>query len=426
MDLHIDNQKKLTPEEQVIILMRGTRFADESDEFSSTTDKLGSLRIQMQNELLNKLKKGRPLKVYYGVDPTGNSLHIGHFVPIQKLRKFQELGHHIIFMVGDYTATIGDPSGQAGERKRFTHEQVKTFAKKYTEFAFKLLDPEKTEVRYNSEWLDKLSFADIIELACIFPLKQIIARRDFQKRMDNGESLRFHEALYSLMQGFDAYNLKCDVQVAGYDQHFNLLAGRNIQQHFGDEPHVMITGPLIPGTDGRKMSKSYNNSINLDDKPFDMYGKTMRIQDELIPIFLELTSSLELKVIKNLIDKLKNSSNPMVIKKCLAFNLVEQYHSAEDAKSAELEFYKVVQMKSDPDSIKEVEVPDELIGFTWIVLCSELKLVKSKGEIRRLIGQGGFYVENQQMKDIEQVVNIVDEGITIRLGKRKYFKLKRK
>jgi tyrosyl-tRNA synthetase len=422
MDLHT-KYIKLTPEEQVKILMSGTRFADESDDFSNAADKSGALRNQMQNELLSKLQKRKQLRVYYGVDPTGSSLHIGHFVPIQKLRKFQELGHHVIFMIGDYTATIGDPSGQTGERKRFTHEQVIDFAKKYTEFAFKLLDPNKTEIRYNSEWLDRLSFADIIELACIFPLKQVIARRDFQKRMDNGESLRFHEALYSLMQGFDAYKLKCDVQVAGYDQHFNLLAGRNIQQHFGDEPHVMITGPLILGTDGRKMSKSYNNSINLDDKPFDMYGKTMRIQDELIPSFLELTSSLQINVMKDLNEKLKKGCNPMDVKKCLAFNLVEQYHSVSDATRAESEFYKIIQLKSEPDSVIELKISDSLNESTWIDVCSELKLVNSKGEVRRLITQGGFYVDGQQMKDINQVVEIPDSGVKIRLGKRKYYRI---
>ncbi len=414
--------KKYSPEEQLSILMRGTRFADETEDWISNTTS-GGLRKQMSEELLAKLKLGRPLRIYLGVDPTSSSLHVGHFVPIQKLRKFQLLGHHVIFLIGDYTATIGDPSGQAGERKRFTHEQVMEFAKNYTQFAFKILDPEKTEVRYNSEWLAKLTFADIIELACLFPMKQIISRRDFQTRMEKGESLRFHEALYSMMQGYDAYSLKCDVQVAGYDQHFNLLAGRTIQESFGDAPHAMITNPLIMGTDGRKMSKSYNNSISLDDQPFDMYGKTMRIADEYLHDYLELTSSIPVEEIDNYVTILKSGTNPMEIKKALAFNLVSQYHSFEDAEKAKDEFQKIVQQKVVPDDILECKAPEKYEEMTWADLCTALKFVSSKSEIRRLIQQGGFYVNQKPVSDFNEKCTIDYEGTLIRIGKRKYFKI---
>ncbi len=416
-------EEQLSHEQQLDIIMSGTRFADETDDWIKNADKFGNLRNQMREELLKKLKLGRPLRVYLGVDPTSTSLHVGHFVPIQKLRKLQELGHHIVFLIGDYTATIGDPSGQAGERKRFTHEEVSDMAKNYANLAFKVLDPEKTEVRFNSEWLAKLQFSDIIELACIFPMKQIISRRDFQARMDRGESLRFHEALYSLMQGYDAYKLDCDIQVAGYDQHFNLLAGRNIQEHFGQAPHVMLTNPLIIGTDGRKMSKSYNNTINIDDTPNDMYGKTMRIADEQLHDYLELTSSLSISDIDELLEQLKSGENPMKAKKCLAFNLVEQYHSREDAEKAENNFYHVVQQKNISGEAEKIVVSSELLNGSWMDLCSELNLCKSKSEIRRLIQQGGFSVNQQQMKDINAIVEIPAEGVHIKIGKRKFYNL---
>jgi tyrosyl-tRNA synthetase len=411
-------------DEQLEILMRGTRFADEAEEGLSEGREGQSLRMQMQEELRAKLRLGRPLRVYLGVDPTSTDLHVGHFVPLQKLRRFQELGHQIVFLIGDYTATIGDPSERETERRRLTHEEVLEMAKTYTDQAFRILDPQKTEVRYNGEWLAKLSFADIIELASLFPMKQIIARRDFQQRMDRGDPLRFHEALYALMQGYDAYILKCDVQVGAYDQHFNMLAGRTIQEHFKDPAHVMVTNPLIIGTDGRKMSKSYGNTINVNDEPFDMYGKTMRISDPHIPEYFELTSSLEGGVIDGLVRELGAGRNPMEVKKHLAFNLVEQYHGKEAASKAEEKFQQVVQRKEAPGEVPEIEVPADLARATWVDLCAALKLIPSKGEARRLIKQGGFYVEQVPVQDINGRAEVPAGGILLRLGKRKYYRLK--
>lgn len=415
--------KQLSVDEQLEILMRGTRFADEAEDWETGLAEGSSLRTQMRDELREKLKLRRPLRVYLGVDPTSTDLHVGHFVPLQKLRKFQDLGHHVIFLIGDYTATIGDPSGQTSERRRFTHEQVLELAKTYTEQAYRVLDPKKTEIRYNGEWLAKLSFADIIELASIFPLKQIIARRDFQERMDRGESLRFHESLYALMQGYDAYALKCDVQVGAYDQHFNMLAGRAIQEYFGDKAHTMVTNPIIIGTDGRKMSKSFGNTININDMPFDMYGKAMRVSDEHIPEYLELTTSLEGGQIDALVQHLKSGDNPMDIKKQLAWNLVEQYHGEEAAKGAEAMFRQVVQRRDVPDEVPEIKVPPELAGATWVDLCAGLGLSKSKGEMRRLMKQGGFYVEQEPERDTAAAASIAAGGVLIRLGKRRYYRL---
>ncbi len=417
-------QKQLSADEQLKILMRATRFADEADDWGDVSTNQRGLRAQMQDELRAKLALGRPLRVYLGVDPTSTDLHIGHFVPLQKLRRFQQLGHQVIFLIGDYTATIGDPSGQTSERRRFTHEQVLELAKTYTEQAFLVLDAELTEVRYNGDWLAKLSFAEIIELASIFPMKQIIARRDFQQRMERGESLRFHEGLYALMQGYDAYALKCDVQVGAYDQHFNLLAGRSIQEHFGDQPHAMVTNPIIIGTDGRKMSKSYGNTINIRDNPFDMYGKTMRIADEHVHEYLELTSTLAATEIDELMRQLQGGTSPMEIKKHLALNLVEQYHGEAEAREAAAKFSQVVQRKEAPDEVPEKSVPAELLGASWIDVCAGLGLCKSKSEMRRLMTQGGFYVEQEAVKDIEAKADITADGVLVRLGKRRYFRLK--
>lgn len=417
---------KASVEEQVTVLMRGTHFADEAVMGGGLPAGEGagaSLRPQMEAELREKLKLGRPLRVYLGVDPTSSELHVGHFVPLQKLRKFQELGHVCIFLIGDYTATIGDPSERDTERARLTHEQVMEMAKSYAAQAFRVLDPDKTEVRYNGEWLAQLSFADIIELASIFPMKQIIGRRDFQQRMERGESLRFHESLYALMQGYDAYALKCDVQVGAYDQHFNMLAGRAIQEHFGGAPHVMITTPIIIGTDGRKMSKSCANTIDITDEPFDMYGKTMRISDDCIPAYLELTSTFEADKIDEMMREFESGNNPMEIKKRLARNLVEQYHGWEAAQEAEERFRVVVQEKDAPDEVPELKVPGGLLGLTWVDLLAGLSLTKSKGEARRLMAQGGFYVEQQPVRDVGATAQIPEHGVLVRLGKRRYIRL---
>ena len=416
-------EKQYSVDEQVEILMRGTRFADEADDWGDMETGEKGLRAQMQDELRALLKLDRPLRIYLGVDPTSTDLHVGHFVPLQKLRKFQDLGHQVIFLIGDYTATIGDPSGQTQERKRFKHAEVLELAKTYTEQASRVLDREKTEVRYNGEWLAKLTFADILELASIFPLKQIIARRDFQQRMERGESVRFHESLYALMQGYDAHALKCDVQVGAYDQHFNMLAGRSIQEHFGAKPHVMITNPLIIGTDGRKMSKSYGNTININDEPFDMYGKAMRVSDEHVPEYLELTSSLTGAEIDELSQQIKAATNPMDVKKRLARNLVEQYHGAAAAEAAAAQFHQVVQQKAAPDEVPEKTVPGDLAGGSWVDLCAGLGLAKSKGEMRRLMKQGGFYVEQESVTDTEVAAQIPAGGVLIRLGKRRYYRL---
>ena len=422
----------MSVEEQIEILFRGTLFADEVEgaagpgEADTGATEGRTLRQQMTAELRERLKEGRPLRVYLGVDPTSTDLHLGHFVPVQKLRQFQELGHQVVFLIGDYTATIGDPSGQTSERRRLGHETVMELGRTYADQAFRLLDPEKTEIRHNGEWLAKLTFADIVELAAILPLKWVISRRDFKDRLDRGESLRLHETLYALMQGYDAYALHCDVQVGGYDQHFNLLAGRWIQERFDEKPHVMITLPLLMGTDGRKMSKSYSNAIHVNDPPEEIFGKTMRIADEFLLNYLELATAYTGPQIDALKERLAAAGvNPMEIKKELAAHVVGLYHGEEAAARAADHFRQVVQEKAAPDEVETVSVPAGIgDGTPWVDLAVACKLAKSKSEMRRLIQQGGFYVEQEPVADPAAAWDGRTETL-IRLGKRRYFRIVR-
>jgi tyrosyl-tRNA synthetase len=437
-------------EEQLALLLRGCLFADEAEGADLTADSLAqaqaastteagaagveragrTLRRQMTEELRQRLQEGRPLRIYLGVDPTATSLHIGHFVPVQRLRLFQELGHQVVFLIGDYTGLIGDPTGQKSERKRFTHEQLMQMAEDYQRQAYRLLDPQRTEVRYNGEWLSKLTFAEIVELAAIFPLRWVVSRHDFQDRMARGESLRLHETLYCLMQGYDAYALHCDVQIGAYDQHLNMLAGRWIQEHFGERPHIVWTNPLLPGTDGRKMSKSYGNAINIQDTPDDMYGKCMRISDDLIPIYIDLTTDFTPAEADALKARLgQHGVNPMEIKKELALSVVRQYYGDEAAGEAQERFRSLVQQKEVPDEIPEVRVPPELQGHpvAWPDLlvaleCDGKKLAASKGEVRRLISQGGFYVEQEPVSDPAAAYRPAP-SVLIRMGKRRYYRV---
>ncbi|MCA9728541.1 MAG: tyrosine--tRNA ligase [Candidatus Eisenbacteria bacterium] len=438
-------------EEQLEILLRGTHFPDEGGDEATGFDAASptgsraphperapdagdssevdgdaapkGLRAQMTAELRERLATGKPLRVYLGADPTAPSLHVGHFVPVQKLRVFQELGHQVIFLIGDYTAVIGDPTGQATERRRFTHDQVRELAKDYQRQAFRILDPKKTEVRYNGDWLSKLSFLDVVELATIFPLKWVVSRHDFAARLQKGESLRLHETLYCLMQGYDAHALECDVQVGGYDQYMNMLAGRWIQEYFGKKPHIPWTFPLLMGTDGRKMSKSFGNAINLLDTPEDMYGKVMRVADELLPSYIDLTTDFNPSEAEALKARLREPGvNPMEIKKQVARNLVVQYWGEESATGAAASFQQIVQDKAMPDELEELSISAGGDGTTWPDLLAAWNVAKSKGEARRLMSQGGFYVDQASVTDPMAPASAAP-GTIIRLGKRRWFKL---
>ncbi len=404
-------------DEQVDLLLRGTVFADEVGDLEPQ-----GLRAKMAGELRERLREGRPLRVYQGFDPTATSLHLGHMVPALKLRAFQQLGHHVVFLIGDYTAMIGDPTGQAAERRRLTHEETTANAKLYTDQAFRLLDPERTEVRRNGEWLSGLRFADLIELAALFPLKQIIARRDFHARMEAGEGLRFHECLYALMQGYDAFALECDVQVGGYDQHFNMLAGRLIQESRGQRPHVMLTVPLLMGTDGRKMSKSYGNAIMLTDAPADVFGKCMRVSDELIPGYLDLATTLEPAEVDELKAGLaEGRAHPKDVKKRIAFNVTSQYHGEAAARQAEDVFRRVSEERGAPAEVETAELEVGAEGLWIPKALADLGLVKSTSEGRRLLVQGAVSLDGERVTDPE--ARLARSEVTIKVGKRRFLRV---
>ena len=418
-------------QEQIDYLLRGTLFADEvgaGGEYrpaqDGQTDEIAGLRQQARKELAERLEAGRPLRVYLGVDPTASSLHIGHLVPVLKLKQFQELGHQVVFLIGDYTGLIGDPSGRSQARKQLTPETLVEMSRGYEDQVFRILDRDKTEVRRNSEWLSKLSFKDIIELAALFPLKQIVARRDFQQRMAQGESLRFHETLYALMQGYDAYALNCDVQVGGYDQHFNLLAGRVIQEARKQTPQIMLTLPLLPGTDGRKMSKSYGNTIDVADNARDMYGKVMRIEDELIETYLDLACLLPTEELDRIKVELRSGSvNPMVVKKRLSWEVTRLYHGEEAAGEAQETFERLSQRREVPvdEDIPVREVPVAMSdGKTpWAVVLAELGLIQSRGAARRLMEGGGVKVDGQVIRDRNAIYDATSR-VMVQYGKRNF------
>jgi tyrosyl-tRNA synthetase len=433
-------------DEQVDLLMRGTAFADEvglTEEEAAPPGpepaaggggrvaaprRGGRLRAQMRAELRAALeraeKEGRPLRVYQGFDPTSASLHIGHMVSAHKLREFQCLGHKAIFLIGDYTAMIGDPSGQSQERKQLTHEEALENARLYTDQAFRLLEPAGTEVRRNSEWLSKLDFAQLIKLASLFPLKQIIARRDFQQRLERGDSLRFHECLYALMQGYDAFALECDVQVGAYDQHFNMLAGRIIQQRYGQSPHVMLTMPLLMGTDGRKMSKSYGNAIPLADTPADVYGKTMRINDELIPQYLDLATTLPPAEIDRHKQALADGKvNPKDVKKAIAWNIAAQYHGEAGAREGEEAFRRLSELREAPADIDAAELEVGPDGEWLPRALATLGLVKSSSEGRRLVEAGAVSLDDERVSDPEARLRPGLSKALVRVGKRRYLRV---
>jgi tyrosyl-tRNA synthetase len=436
------NPKTLSIDGQLDWLFEGTYFADEGGLAEAGAD--GGMRAQMRGELKRKLEKsaasGDPLRIYIGVDPTRESLHIGHMVPVVQLRKFQALGHTVVFLIGDYTATIGDPSGQSSEREALTHERVLELSEFYQDQAFRLLSRDNTEVRYNGEWLAGLRFAEIAELAAQFPLGQVIARQDFRDRLDSGAGVRLHECLYMLMQGYDAYALNCDVQVGGYDQHFNLLAGRILQKHFAEKlkggdghplyagqpvkgPHVMMTYPLLMGTDGRKMSKSWGNTIDVLDEPHDIYGKVMRISDEMIPHYIDI--AVEARQALKEQWKQQAADDPMGVKKWVAHSITALFCGTESAEAAAEHFQRTVQDKQvGEEDAPEALVPQEFqYGNVRLAdLIVTLELAPSKKEAQRLMEQGGVRLDGEPVPDKFAQYDY-KPGVILQVGKRKIVKL---
>lgn len=392
------------------ILMRGVDYGDPE------------ILENMQEELRERLAEGRPLKVYLGLDPTSPDIHLGHMVPLMKLKQFQDLGHEVTFLIGDFTGMVGDPSGRIKTRPMLDREELDRNMRTYTEQAFKVLDREKTEIRYNSSWLADLTFADVVRIASSLTVAQLLERDYFRRRYDAGEAIRLHEFLYCLMQGYDAYKLDTDVQVGGVDQLFNLLVGRDVQRANGKRPQIIMTTPLLVGTDGSaKMSKSLGNAIGIADPPSEMFGKIMSLPDELMEQYFTLVTELDVEEIAALRKEVeKGNLHPMDLKKRLAREIVSRHHGPDAAESAERDFKKHVQEKQIPDDIPEFAVPvAESSGIAVVELAMRAGLGKSKSQVRRLIDQGGVELEGVRVTDREATAD-VRNGMLLRVGKRKY------
>ncbi len=408
-------ETNLSIDEQVAILMRGADFGDAQ----TFTNMEKELRVR----LLESQQSGRPLKVYLGVDPSAPDIHLGHTVPMRKLRQFQELGHECTFLIGNFTSLIGDPSDKEGARKQLTPEQVAANAATYTAQAFKVLDSEKTSIRFNAEWLAPLSFADVIRLAANFTVQQFLARDNFAKRFANGDAIWLHEFFYALMQGYDALALQTDVQVGGTDQLFNLMAGRKLAEGANQRPQVAITLPILVGTDGHlRMSKSTGNAIGISEPPAQMYGKVMSIPDHAMSNFMNLVTRWTPAQIKRLEDDLATgAAHPRDVKMKLAFEIVEIFHGADAAQEAEAHFRTVFQERELPADMPEFVMSGPL---ALLDLLQAAGLTASRGEGRRLLAQGGIKLDGQRLEQIETVIDLGAAGSRIlQVGRRHFVRL---
>ncbi|MFA6038951.1 MAG: tyrosine--tRNA ligase [Candidatus Peribacteraceae bacterium] len=364
-----------------------------------------------------KIASGKPLRLYLGIDPTGAKLHLGHSVPLRKLKAFQDAGHHVIFLIGSFTAMIGDPSGRETGRPVLTKEQVMKNFETYKEQASKILDFSKVEIRENGEWLSKLNFEALLKIMSQFTIQQMLQRDMFKRRLEEDSPIGAHEFLYPLMQGYDSVMLDVDFEVGGNDQLFNMLCGRTLQQAFGKREKFVLTTKLIEGTDGgRKMSKTYDNCIWLEDAASDMYGKLLSIKDDLILTYMECVTEMPMEEVKAAEKALKGGTNPKELKMRLAREVVALYHGADAATAAEQEFHKVFSKGGLPEEIREVTVAD---GTLLVDIIATEKLAPSKAEARRLVQQGAVKMNEETVTTIDAKA---EPGI-LRVGKRKFLKV---
>jgi len=373
-------------------------------------------------DLKSKLLSGKKLRVKHGIDPTGKKIHIGRAVVLWKLREFQELGHKIVLIIGDFTAQIGDPSDKLAKRPFLTEKQIKENMANYLPQIGKILDLKKCEVHYNSKWLKKLNFKQVCELADVFTVQQMLERRNFSERFKNHQDISLKEFLYPIMQGYDSVAILADVELGGEDQLFNLHAGRKIQEFFGKQPQNILTTKMLSGLDGRKMSTSWGNVINITDFPDEQFGKIMSMHDEMIPEYLELTTDLDDAEIHNLISELKNNKiNPKEVKKIIGFNIVKRYWGEDEAKKAKEKFEILFEKKEVAKDLPVLKLKNKKINIIDLILLTGA--LKSKSEAKRLIEQGGFKINNEQIKDIKKEL-VLEGGEIIKIGKHKFFKIK--
>ncbi len=389
----------------------------------------GAAQIVPEQALLDKLKRGTPLNAKLGVDPTAPDIHLGHAVPLRKLRQFQDLGHEVTLIIGDGTALIGDPSGRNSTRPQLTRDEIAANAQTYVDQAFKVLDPEKTTLRYNSEWILDLDMEGLLKLLSNFTVARILERDDFHNRYTSGQPISLHEFLYPVMQAYDSVVIKADVELGGTDQLFNLLAGRELMEKLGMEPQVCLTLPLLEGTDGvRKMSKSYGNYIGLTDEPNDMFGKVMSIPDSMMVKYFRLASTVDVDEIDAIeADLAEDKLHPNKVKRSLARNIVQAYYDESSAVAAEEAFDKLFKSHEVPDDIPvfdgELTLNDD--GQVYMAaFLNQAGLAASAGEARRLIDGGGVKIDDVAMEPKSYNVDPqILQGAVIKVGKRKFLKI---
>lgn len=388
----------------------------------------GTVDIIPETELRAKLEKsartGKPLRVKLGADPTAPDIHLGHTVVIRKLRAFQELGHTVIFLIGDFTGLIGDPSGKSATRPQLTRDEINVNAETYKAQIFKLLDPARTEIRFNSEWMDKLGSDGFIRLASHVTVRQILERDDFAKRLQEERPIALHELLYPLTQAYDSVALEADVELGGTDQKFNLLLGRNLQREYGQESQIAVITPLLEGTDGvQKMSKSLGNYIGINELPREMFGKVMSISDELMwRYYLLLTDKTATEIERLKQDASEGTLNPRMAKVELAKLMITDFHSAAAATAAEAEFDRIFKMRELPEDIERRTTPAQRWKASRLLV--ECNLAPSMAEARRLIEQGGVRVDGERVSQTDAEIDLKpNEEILIQVGKRRYLRL---
>lgn len=369
-----------------------------------------------RSNLENKLKSGKQLRIKLGIDPTSPNIHLGRSIPLLKLRDFQELGHKIILIIGDFTGLIGDTSDKDSERPMLSEETIRENLKTYIKQATKIIDVDSAEIRHNSEWLGKLGYMDIGRQADVFSLNEFISRENISRRLEDGKRVSLRELLYPLMQGYDSVEVRADVEIGGTDQRFNLLAGRDVQRLYDQKPQDILTNPLIEGLDGRKMSSSFGNTINLFDTPNDMFGKIMSLKDDLIIKYFILLTRVEMKTIDEHKTHLKDGVNPRDIKMKLASEIVRIYHSKKDADDARDYFIKTFTQKEIPLDIPQFKPT----AYNIVLILVESKLVSSKSEARRILNHGGVKIDGKVMKEINYVV---PSGSVLQKGKIKFLKI---
>jgi tyrosyl-tRNA synthetase len=384
----------------------------------------GCEEILLEKDLLDKLASGRPLRIKAGFDPTAPDLHLGHTVLINKLRQFQDLGHEVLFLIGDFTGMIGDPTGKSATRPPLTRDQVIDNARSYEQQVFKILDPEKTLVMFNSSWMNEMSPADLIALAAKHTVARMLERDDFSKRYQSGQSISIHEFLYPLIQGYDSVAMKADVELGGTDQKFNLLVGRQLQESYGQSPQVVITMPILEGLDGvQKMSKSLGNYIGINEPADEMFGKLMSISDELMWRYFELLSFRPLHEIEKFKADIEQGANPRDIKFLLCEEIIERFHDKLAATQARENFIARFQQGAMPDDIKELTLKGSDEGLAIANLLKEAELVDSTSAGMRMIKQGAVKIDGEKVTDQRLLIKAGSEHI-YQVGKRKFAKVK--